>query len=100
MGHEGKADGPGVVHVAQVAYEDEVAQRLGHLRALVGDHPDVHPVAGERLPGGRLTLGGLAFVVGEGQVVAAAVEVNGLAQVGHGHGRALDVPTRSPRSER
>ena len=54
--------------------------------------PDVHPVAHERLAGRRLGLGRLALVVGEDQVGAAAVQVDGRAQLAHGQRRALDVP--------
>ena len=80
LAHEGKANGPGVVHPAQVPDEHQVPQRLRHLGALVGNHPDMHPVPGEWLTVGRFALGGLALVVREGQVVTAAVEVDGLAE--------------------
>src|SRR5262249_44246314 len=50
--------------------------------------------AGEGLAGVRLRLGQLVLVVRELQVEAAAVDVEGLAQELHAHGRALDVPAR------
>ena len=42
--------------------------------------------------GGRLALGDLVFMVREDQVLAAAVDVDLLAQILFGHDRALDVP--------
>ena len=44
---------------------------------------------------GAFALGDLVFVVRELQVHAAGVDVDGLAQVGGGHRRALDVPARA-----
>ena len=45
----------------------------------------------------RLGLRRLALVVGEDQVASAAVEVDRLAQLAQGQGRALDVPARPAR---
>ncbi len=92
-------DGPGVGHLEQVAHEDQVAQRLAHLLAVVGDHRRVHPVPGQGLAGDRRALGDLALVVGEDQVGAAAVEVEGGAVGGQHHGRAFDVPARPAGAE-
>jgi len=97
VGHHGQADGPGVLDLAQLADEDQVAQRLGHLLAVHADHGLVHPVAHEGLTGGRLGLGRLALVVGEDQVGPAPVQVDGGAQLPQGQGRALDVPARPAR---
>ena len=55
----------------------------------------MHPVAGKGAAVGALALGDLVLVVGENQVLTAAVEVNGLAQVGAAHGAALNVPART-----
>ena len=52
----------------------------------------MHPVAGEGLAGGALGLGDLVLVVGEHEVFAAGVEVEGVAEEFGGHGGALDVP--------
>ena len=54
----------------------------------------------EGLAGGRLRLRDLIFVVREGQVLAARVQVEALAKVLHRHGRTLDVPTGPARAER
>ena len=62
----------------EVVHEDEVAERLAHLHPVELDHRDVHPVAGERLALERLGLGDLGFVVGVDEVVAAAVDVDGM----------------------
>ena len=67
-------------------------QALGHLLVVHIDKAVVHPVPGEGAAVGALALGDLVLVVGEDQVLAAAVEVDGLAQVGAAHGAALNVP--------
>ena len=71
---------------ARVALEEEVAEGvevalgLGHLSAFDEEEADVHPVAGEGLAGGALGLGDLVLVVGEHEVFAAGVEVEGFAE--------------------
>jgi len=97
---ESQADRPRIVQVAQVSHEHEVAERLRHLDALIGDHADVHPVPGQGLAGHCPALGGLAFVVREDQVVATAVQVDGVTEFGHRHRRALDVPAGTSGAER
>ncbi len=92
---EGQPDGGRLPLLQQVAHEDQVAERLGHLGAVQADQADVQPVADEGRAGGRLGLGRLALVVGEDQVAPAAVDVDGLAQLAQGQGRALDVPARA-----
>ena len=84
----------------QVAHEHEVAERLRHLLALVAHHRRVHPVARERLAGDALALRDLALVVREDEVGAAAVQVEGGAELVHRHHRALDVPTGAADAER
>ena len=79
---------------------DQVAQGLAHLFARQLQHAVVHPIAGKGLAGQALALGDLVFVVGEDQVIAAAVDVDGLAQVMQTHGRAFDVPAGSAGSPR
>ena len=76
-----------------------VAQRLAHLLAGRGDPGVVHPGGGE-VVAGRPRLGLLVLVVGEAQVVAAAVDVERAAEVLPRHRRALDVPPRTPRAPR
>ena len=64
----------------------------------------MHPVAGVVVVGvlgvgaavGADALGDLVLVVGEGQVDAAAVDVDGQAQGLFDHGRAFDVPAGAP----
>jgi len=55
----------------------------------------MEPVAGELGARGGFALGDLVFVVGKDEIPAADVDVDGLAEVGHAHRRALDVPARS-----
>ena len=52
----------------------------------------MQPVVDELAAVGGLRLGDLVLVVREGEVAAAAVDVDRLAEVAVGHGRALDVP--------
>ena len=57
-------------------YGHQVAQGLAHLVFAQLEQAGVHPVPGERhLTGGSLALGDLVLVVGEDQVLAAAVDV-------------------------
>ena len=76
-----------------VADGDEVAERLAHL-LFAHLHPGVvEPVADERHGAGvRLGLGDLVLVVREDEVLAAAVDIDLLAEVLQRHRRALDVP--------
>ena len=74
---------------------EEVAQRLAHLFVVHIDVAVVHPVARVGLASAALGLGNLVFVVGEDQVLSAAVDVDGLAQVLVDHRGALDVPART-----
>ena len=76
----------------QLAHEDQVAERLRHLRALEADQAHVEPVADERHPGGGLRLGRLALVVREDEVPSTAVHVDRLPQLAQDERRALDVP--------
>ncbi len=96
-----EAHGVGLVALDQLADRQRIAQRLRHLLGAEVEQPIVHPAPHEGLAGRALRLGDLALVVREDQVLAAPVQVERLAQVLDGHGRALDVPagpTRSPRA--
>ena len=88
-----QAHGGRVPLLAQVADEDEVAERLRHLRPVQTDQPDVEPEPDEGLPGHRLGLRRLALVVREHEVAPAAVDVDRLAELTQHEGRALDVPS-------
>ena len=81
VAHQREPDRARVGHLQQVAHEHEVAERLRHLLALVADHRRVHPVADERPAGDALALRDLALVVGEDQIGAAAVQVDGGAEL-------------------
>ena len=82
--HEDKqADGHGGIGLLQLGMRageefvegDEVAQRLTHLLPVDGDHVVVHPVVHGILSIARHGLRYLAFVVGEFEVDATAVDV-------------------------
>ena len=52
----------------------------------------MEPIVHKRLAGEGFALGQLVFVMREGQVEAAAVDVEGGTEVFHAHGGAFDVP--------
>ena len=85
----------------KIMYGKEVPQRLGHFLALDLQHLVMQPIARE-LPFrvGAAGLGDLIFVVRELKVVAAAVDVERRAQKVVAHGRAFDVPARTPPAPR
>ena len=92
-GEQGVAERLAVVGVEQFADGDDVADALGHLRRAEGQHAVVHPVAHARLAAvDAAALRAFVLVVREGQVAAAAVNVDHRAQVLADHRRALDVP--------
>ncbi len=78
-----------------VPHGEEVAVGLGHLLVAQVEQPVVEPEVHELLAGGAHGLGALVLVVGEQQVLAAAVELEVVAQVLGGHHRTLDVPARA-----
>ena len=95
--HEGQADGHRLMGPPQVVDEQQVAERLRHLGALVVHQRLMQPVPDERLARHRLGLGPLALVVGVEQVRSPAVQVDGLAQLPQRQRRALDMPAGPPR---
>ena len=60
----------------------------------------MHPAADHLVPGDRVGLGPLVFVVREPEVDPAGVHVDVLAQVVQGHRGALGVPAREPGAPR
>ena len=58
------------------------------MNPMVGKGPDA---------GMGLALGDFIFMVGKNQVLAAAVDVQGVVQVAQGHGGALDMPAGAAR---
>ncbi len=100
-------DRGGIPLLAQRVDEDEVAEALRHLLAVLGDQRGVHPVTHERLPCRRLGLGPLALVVRVDQVGAATVEVDRRAQLAQRRARCTRCasragpdPTACPRTAR
>jgi hypothetical protein len=88
--HRGEALGDQVVEGV------EVALALGHLVAVDEQVRAVEPMRGETLHAGRaLGLRDLVLVVREAEVDAAAVQVEGGAEMLQGHRGALDVPART-----
>jgi len=60
----------------------------------------MHPIACKGISRGRLRLCYFVFMVGEYEVIATAVNVKIIPQILPGHGRTLNVPTRSSRPPR
>ncbi|SIJ33180.1 Uncharacterised protein [Mycobacteroides abscessus subsp. abscessus] len=100
VGQEHRADDHGVDALGeQLGDEDEVALRLAHLLALVADHARVHVGLRERTVEPCRTVRGPHLVVGEDEVAAPALDVDGQSGLLLGDDRALDVPAGSARSE-
>ena len=78
----------------QVPHQPEVAQGFGHLLAVDIDVAVVHPVAHVLGAVGAAALGDFVLVVREDQILAAAVNIDHIAQMLVDHRRALDVPAR------
>ena len=76
----------------EIAQREEIAERLRHLLAVHDQVLGVQPEAHEGFAGGGSACGDFVFVVREGQVDAAGVDVQRFAEIFHGHGGALDVP--------
>ncbi len=84
----------------QVVHQFHIAKGLGHLLHAHVQEAVVHPVVGVALGVvGAHALGHLVLVVGEDQVVATAVDVDGQAQRLFDHRRAFDVPAGPSRTE-
>src|SRR5690348_12167879 len=76
----------------QIEESEEIAEGLGHLLAFDQKVLGGKPVADERLGGGAFALGNFIFVMRKGEVDSAGVDVDGVAEILHGHGGAFDVP--------
>ena len=96
VGNEEEAQGIGAVVFQDVLDEEEVVQRLTHLFRIDRDEAVVEPVFDHRLLAREgFGLGDFIFMMRENEVAAAAVEVEGVAEVFVAHGRAFDVPART-----
>ena len=82
-----------IVLLGDIAHGEEVALGLGHLLVVDVQEAVVHPVVHVRLAGGAAGLGDFVLVVREEQILAAAVDIKGFAQIGGAHGGAFDMPT-------
>ena len=94
-GEQGETQNFAVVLGEQIAHQTEVAQRLGHLLAVDIDVAVVQPVAHVVGAVGAAALGDLVFVVGEDQVLSAAMDVDHVTQMLMDHGGTFDVPARA-----
>ena len=85
-----------------IMHRHEVPERLAHLLGCFTDCDEavVHPVVRESFAGLGFALRNLVLVVRESQVMAAAVDIDGIAQIFGRHHRAFDVPARASRTPR
>ena len=81
-----------------LAHGEEVAEGLRHLLVVDADEPVVHPVVHEGVVVRALGLGDLVLVVRELQILAAAVDVEVLAEQFLAHRGTLDMPAGPARS--
>ena len=83
-------------------HRHEVPERLAHLLGCFTDCDEavVHPVVRESFAGFGFALSDFVFVMRESQVMAATVDIDGVAQVFGRHHRAFDVPARASRAPR
>ena len=80
----------------QIVHGHEIAEALRHFRAFDLEMAVVHPVARERMIVMRaFGLRDLVFVMREDEIDAAAMNVEGLAQIFARHGRAFQMPARA-----
>src|SRR3954449_2969754 len=81
----------------QLVNRDEVAERFRHLLALDLQEAVMHPVVRHALPvEGAAGLRDLVLVMRKYEIDAAAMDVEVLAEMLPGHGRALDMPAGAP----
>ncbi len=78
----------------EVGKRIHVAERFRHLPAIDEQVGDVEPVGGEVAAAGTLALGDLILVMGENEVHATGMQVEGIAEVFPDHRRALQMPAR------
>ncbi len=71
----------------------EIAIRFAHLLAVDGNHIVVHPAFHGLMPLGRHALRYLAFMVGEHEVHAAAMDIEHIAEIFPAHGGAFEMPS-------
>src|SRR5438309_2879986 len=80
----------------EVAQGKKIAQALGHFFAFDQQKSRMKPEPDKRLASECFGLCDLVFVMRENQVFTARVQIEALAQLSHGHDRALDVPAGTP----
>ena len=78
----GQADGFAVMVLQQILHGDEVAEAFGHLLTFDHEIAVMHPHLGEAFVRvGATALGDLVFVVGEDQILAAAMDIEAAPKI-------------------
>ena len=81
MAGQVQAQGIRRILLEQIARHHQITQRFTHLLAFILNHRGVKPVAHKGLlAGGTLNLGKLTFVMGEQQIRAATVQIDGVTK--------------------
>ncbi|OQB90409.1 MAG: hypothetical protein BWX83_00853 [Candidatus Cloacimonetes bacterium ADurb.Bin117] len=89
---EEEANGLGAVPGQDVPRGEEIIEALAHLVAINVQKTIVHPVSGQGFAGEGEGLGEFILVMGENEVGAATVDVEGFAQILLAHHHAFGVP--------
>ena len=87
-----------MIMVEDVPDGQEVAERFGHFLIANSDKAMMDPVVGKGFAVCPFALGDFIFMVGKDQVLAAAMDIEGLAEIFPAHGRAFDMPAGAARS--
>src|SRR5258705_13492034 len=89
-----------IAFAKQIAYREEIPERLAHLLAFHQQMRAVHPVFYKGttlwLQRRSFTLRDFVLVVRKHEVLAAHVHVEARSEYFHAHGAALDVPPGPP----
>ena len=83
----------------KIAQGEEVSERFRHFFAVDDQVFRVKPEPDKGMACRRFTLGDFVLVMRECKVHAAGVDVQGISQIFHRHGGALDVPARPARAD-
>ena len=87
-----------MVFFTNFADGEKIAQRLGHLFPVNIDESVMYPVTNRLFPRATAGLRDFVFVMRKDQVFAAAVDIEGVAEVFFAHGRTFNMPARSART--
>ena len=91
-GHQIEAHHGAGEFIEDIPEKEEIPQGFGHFFRIDGDKAVMEPVMHRFTAVAAFGLGDFVFVMGEDQIRAAAVNIEGIAEVFFGHGGAFDMP--------